>query len=121
MSVSLILAHPDPESFNHALARAAEEVCLELGHDVAFHDLYREGFAPVLQAGELQREADLPPEVQRHCEEIAAAEAVIVVHPNWWGQPPAILKGWVDRVLRPGMAYRFDEGDQGEGIPIAGR
>ncbi|HDQ04383.1 MAG TPA: flavodoxin family protein, partial [Deltaproteobacteria bacterium] len=40
-----------------------------------------------------------------------------VVHPNWWGQPPAILKGWVDRVLRPGIAYEFLEGDSGEGVP----
>ena len=46
------------------------------------------------------------------------AEGIVVVHPNWWGQPPAVLKGWVDRVFRPGVAYRFEEGDGGEGIPI---
>ncbi len=40
-----------------------------------------------------------------------------MVHPNWWGQPPAILKGWVDRVIRPGVAYQFLEGDSGEGVP----
>ncbi|MBN1811307.1 MAG: NAD(P)H-dependent oxidoreductase, partial [Anaerolineae bacterium] len=38
--------------------------------------------------------------------------------PNWWGQPPAILKGWIDRVLRPGVAYEFEEGDSGEGVPV---
>ena len=37
--------------------------------------------------------------------------------PNWWGMPPAILKGWVDRVMRPGVAYEFLEGDSGEGVP----
>jgi NAD(P)H dehydrogenase (quinone) len=41
----------------------------------------------------------------------------VIVHPNWWGQPPAILKGWVDRVIRPGVAYEFREGDSGEGVP----
>jgi putative NADPH-quinone reductase len=41
-----------------------------------------------------------------------------VIHPNWWGQPPAILKGWIDRVIRPGWAYEFVEGDQGEGVPV---
>ncbi len=41
----------------------------------------------------------------------------MIIHPNWWGQPPAILKGWVDRVIRPGIAYEFLEGDEGEGIP----
>jgi putative NADPH-quinone reductase len=41
----------------------------------------------------------------------------VIVHPNWWGQPPAILKGWIDRVVRPEVAYRFLEGDSGEGVP----
>ena len=59
----------------------------------------------------------MPAEVQRHCDEISRADGIIIVHPNWWGQPPAILKGWVDRLLRPGVAYEFLEGDKGEGIP----
>ena len=45
------------------------------------------------------------PLVEEHCLEIAAAEGLIVVHPSWWGMPPAILKGWIDRVIRPGVAY----------------
>ena len=64
------------------------------------------------------REAVLPPEIARHCAEIAAADGIIVVHPNWWGQPPAILKGWIDRVIRPGVAYEFLDGDDGEGVPV---
>ena len=63
--------------------------------------------------------APLHPEVERHCREISAADGIVIVHPNWWGQPPAILKGWVDRVIRPGVAYRFEEGDKGEGVPVA--
>ena len=55
--------------------------------------------------------------IQRHCQEIASAEGIIIIHPNWWGMPPAILKGWVDRVIRPGLAYEFLEGDSGEGVP----
>ncbi len=62
-------------------------------------------------------DAPLPQEIKRHCQEIAEAEGIIVVHPNWWGQPPAILKGWIDRVIRPGIAYEFLEGDSGEGVP----
>jgi putative NADPH-quinone reductase len=46
------------------------------------------------------------------------ADGIIIVHPNWWGMPPAILAGWIDRVLRPGVAYRFVEGDSGEGAPV---
>jgi putative NADPH-quinone reductase len=59
----------------------------------------------------------LPPEIARHCEELSRADGVVIVHPNWWGQPPAILKGWVDRVIRPGAAYEFLEGGKGEGVP----
>ena len=45
--------------------------------------------------------------VARHCRELAEADGYVVVHPNWWGQPPAILKGWIDRVFRQGVAYEF--------------
>ena len=54
----------------------------------------------------------------RHCEEIASADGIIIVHPNWSGMPPAILKGWIDRVLRMEVAYRFVANDQGEGVPV---
>jgi len=59
----------------------------------------------------------LPEPVKSYCEEIRQADGIIVIHPNWWGQPPAILKGWIDRVIRPGVAYEFLEGDSGEGVP----
>jgi NAD(P)H dehydrogenase (quinone) len=59
----------------------------------------------------------VPEVVARHSWEIAEAEGIVIVHPNWWGQPPAILKGWIDRVLRPGIAYQFLEGDSGDGVP----
>jgi putative NADPH-quinone reductase len=81
------------------------------------HDLYEEQFNPILPNGEFPRDAVLPAEVRQHCEELAQADAIVIVHPNWWGQPPAILKGWVDRVIRPGVAYEFLEGDKGEGVP----
>jgi putative NADPH-quinone reductase len=117
MKISLILAHPDKGSFNHAIAHAVAAYLSAHGHDVRFHDLYTEGFDPLLRADEFPRRAALSPIVEAHCEEIRAAEGIVVVHPNWWGQPPAILKGWIDRVIRPGVAYEFLEGDAGEGVP----
>lgn len=117
MRISVILAHPDKSSFNHAIASTAVETLTQIGHEVCFHDLYEEGFPPLLPAQEIQREADLPPEIEQHCDEISQADGIIIIHPNWWGQPPAILKGWVDRVIRPGVAYEFLEGDKGEGVP----
>jgi len=118
MKVSVILAHPCRESFNHAIAVTAVDELTKCGHEVLFHDLCEENFDPVLPAAEIPEGAPLPPEVETHCREISAAEGIVIVHPNWWGQPPAILKGWVDRVIRPGVAYRFEEGDKGEGIPL---
>ena len=47
------------------------------------------------------------PLVEQHCAELTRADGLIVVHPNWWGYPPAILKGWIDRVIRPGVAYEL--------------
>jgi NAD(P)H dehydrogenase (quinone) len=117
MKISVILAHPSPESFNHAIAEAAVNTLAGNGHQVIYHDLYEENFDPVLTAAEISRNADLSDIVESHCEEIAQAEGIVIVHPNWWGQPPALLKGWIDRVLRPGIAYEFNEGDSGEGVP----
>ena len=110
MKVSVIIAHPGRESFNHGIAGTAVDELTKRGHEVFFHDLYEENFDPVLPAAEIPEVAPLPPEVEAHCREIAEAGGIVVVHPNWWGQPPAILEGWVDRVIRPGVAYRFEEG-----------
>jgi NAD(P)H dehydrogenase (quinone) len=117
MIIELIVAHPDKASFNHAIAAACLTRLRANGHEVIFHDLYEERFDPLLKAGEYVRDAVLPDQIRRHCREISMAEGIVIVHPNWWGQPPAILKGWVDRVLRPGGAYEFLPGDKGEGVP----
>jgi NAD(P)H dehydrogenase (quinone) len=118
MHISIILAHPNPDSFNHALATTAADTLRQNSHEITLHDLYQEQFPPLLATAELQKNAPLEPMVARHCEEIANADGIIIVHPNWWGMPPAILKGWIDRVLRPEVAYRFVAGDQGEGVPV---
>lgn len=117
MKVSLILAHPSPGSFNHAIADTVTGVLREAGCDVRAHDLYAEKFDPLLTAAELARDAVLPPEIEAHCREALEADALVFVHPNWWSQPPAILRGWQDRVLRAGRAYRFVPDGQGGGKP----
>jgi NAD(P)H dehydrogenase (quinone) len=118
MNISLILAHPDPQSFNHAIAQTATDGLKRNGHMVRFHDLYAEKFDPILLDAEIPATGIIPKRIEEHCREVASADGIVVVHPNWWGQPPAILKGWIDRVLRPGSAYNFLEGDAGEGVPI---
>lgn len=118
MNILIVLAHPDDSSFNHAIANQAHETLKKNGHTVIFHDLYKEQFDAILPGQEIPRDVDLPATIAQHCEECATVDGIIVVHPNWWGMPPAILTGWVDRVMRPGLAYEFIEGDSGEGIPV---
>jgi putative NADPH-quinone reductase len=118
MEISVILAHPDRGSFNHAIALVVCRTLERGGHTVCFHDLYEEGFDPLLPASELDTKAQTPPELARYCDELRRSDGLVIVHPNWWGQPPAMMKGWIDRVFRPGVAYSFQEGDNGEGVPI---
>jgi len=115
--IMVILAHPTKESFNHAIADSAVQTLKNNGHEVIFHDLYAEKFDPILLSEEIPKEAELDPIIENYCKEISEADGIIIIHPNWWGQPPAILKGYVDRVIRAGVAYEFLEGDSGEGVP----
>lgn len=116
--VMLLLAHPRPDSYCHAIADRIRSVLTGSGHDVRFHDLYAERFDPIVSAEEayttgesveayLAREADTV--VGRHRAELRDARGLVVVHPNWWGKPPAILSGWMDRVVVPGVAYRLPD------------
>ena len=114
MKVSIILGHQHAGSFNHAIAETAKRTLEASGHTVNFHDLYAEGFDPILRHEEVARDAELDPVIKAHCTELAEADGIIVIHPNWWAMPPAMLKGWLDRVLRQGVAYKFtDKGPEG--------
>ncbi len=93
MKVLIILGHPDPQSFNHALAAGVREALLADGHDVSLRDLAAEGFDPRLSAAELSGRGAVPEDVRPYVDELGAAQGIVIVHPNWWGQPPAILKG----------------------------
>jgi len=117
MNIIVILGHPTKGSFNHAIADTAVSKLRENGYEVIYHDLYAEKFDPLLSGEEIPKEAELDPLIEKHCREIKDADGIIIIHPNWWGQPPAILKGYVDRIIRAGVAYEFLEGDDGEGVP----
>jgi putative NADPH-quinone reductase len=118
LKICVILAHPQKGSFNHAIAETVVQTLNHNGYEVIFHDLYGEKFNPLLPGEEIAGDAALPTLIEQHCLEISQAQGLVIIHPNWWGQPPAILKGWIDRVFRPGAAYKFQEGDKGEGVPI---
>ena len=108
MKVLVVIGHQNKGSFCHAIAAAAVEELRGPGHEVVFHDLYEEHFDPILPHAEIPKDARGS---TRSCGGTAtrwlAADGYVVVHPNWWGQPPAILKGWLDRVFRQGVVYEF--------------
>jgi putative NADPH-quinone reductase len=107
MRILVVIGHQAPGSFCHAIAATAIETLKAAGHGVIYHDLYEERFDPILPAPEVPKGAELDPVVRQHCDEVTAADGYVIVHPNWWGQPPAILKGWIDRIFRQGVVYAF--------------
>ena len=109
MKALIVLAHQKAEgSFCGALARTAAETLTAAGYEVTLKDLYAEHFDPVLTADELaQTNESLGGAVRADIQQVLDADFYVVVHPNWWGMPPAILKGWIDRVLRQGFCYAF--------------
>lgn len=111
MKIVVVLGHPNKASFNHAIADSAVNALRSNKHEVVFHDLYAEDFDPVLTHEEFSAEEVDDPVIKSHCRQVTEADGLVIVHPNWWGQPPAMVKGWVDRVLRYGVAYKFEEQD----------
>lgn len=114
MNALIILGHPNKHSFNHAIADACKTQLEAKGHTVFFHDLYREEFKPIHHL----ENTNTTNEIKTHCSHLKTCDVLIVIHPNWWGQPPAIVKGWMDRVLIPGVAYDFARNEKGDYIPI---
>ena len=92
MEISVILAHPYPESFNHAIYQTVLETLKKNGHQIQAHNLYEEGFNPLLEGSELATGETSDLLVLQHRQEIKKAQGIVIIHPNWWGQPPAIRK-----------------------------
>ncbi len=116
--VLVVVGHPDvANSFNGALARVASEALVAQGYEPVLRDLYAEGFDPVMPLDETNRPVDEAPEaIRAEMEQVKECVGMVFVHPNWWGTPPAILKGWIDRVVRNGFAYGFTEQGPWQGL-----
>jgi putative NADPH-quinone reductase len=111
-----VLCHPAQGSLCAALARAVADGARGAGVAVTVHDLYRDGFDPRLAAAEVESTRFADDLAARYARDLLAADAVAVVHPVWFFGPPAALKGWVERVVREGVAY-----DVGEDGAVTGR
>jgi NAD(P)H dehydrogenase (quinone) len=123
MHVLIVLAHPEPASFNGRLARLAADTLTAQGHTVEVSDLYRQNFAAAsgpadfslepnsdffdLQAAQRAAVAQggFVPEIQAEIDKLRRCDLLLLQFPLWWHSVPAILKGWLDRVLAVGFAY----------------
>ena len=116
--VLVVVGHPDvANSFNGAIARVASEALVAQGYEPVLRDLYAEGFDPVMPLDETNRPVEEAPEaIRAEMEQVKECVGMVFVHPNWWGTPPAILKGWIDRVVRNGFAYGFTEQGPWQGL-----
>ena len=109
----LILAHPLKDSFCAAIAQRARQGLAGRGHSIDFLDLYGEDFDPRLSAAEraaYYAETAVLSAVGDHTERLLAADTLVLVFPQWWFSLPAILKGYFDRVLQPGIAFDHTPG-----------
>lgn len=139
MHVLAIYAHPEPRSFTGALLSRTVAVLADMGHTVEVSDLYESGFDARLSPADfietsgadyfsiqteqayaesfcdpVSGESGYVADVEREQQRVARAQLVIFLFPLWWGGPPAIVKGWIDRVMSYGFAYadgsRYERG-----------
>jgi NAD(P)H dehydrogenase (quinone) len=111
--VLVLFAHPNPESYGAALHATVLEALSAAGHEVDDCDLYAEGFQPLLSRDERVGYHDIPANtlpVAGYVERLRGADALLIVTPVWNFGWPAILKGFCDRVLLPGVSFRMDQG-----------
>lgn len=109
MKTLILLGHPDHESFNSALADAYQQGAIEAGGEVRRLNIGDLDFNPNLAFGYRKR-TELEPDLLAAWEDLKWAEQLIIFHPLWWGSVPAVFKGFLDRLLLPGMAFQKKEG-----------
>lgn len=113
MNILIIYAHPNQHSFNRAILETVDATLRERGHATRIHDLYHMQFDCVLDGEDLLRNwrGNLADDVQREQGAVRWAQGLVLIYPIWWFGPPAMLKGWIDRVFT--RKFAFDIGAEG--------
>jgi NAD(P)H dehydrogenase (quinone) len=113
MRVLTVYAHPSDDCFDALVHQRAVDVLGARGHELRSLDLYRDGFDPRLSEFEWRHNQDVPANrapVQGPVDDLQWADALVLVFPTWWSGPPAMLKGWLDRVFLPGVVFSIKAG-----------
>jgi putative NADPH-quinone reductase len=120
MRILVVRAHPAPESFNAAIGTRLVQGLAAAGHEVHDLDLYAAGFDPVMRAPEWRADYTQGANTALVADQLAHlrwAEGLILVYPTWFHGPPAMLKGWIERVFVPHETFVLRDAPN----PIAGR
>ncbi len=107
--VLIINGHPDNESYNHALHQAYKKGALVSGAEVREIKVGELNFNPNLAYGYRKR-VELEPDLLQAWEDIKWSDHLVCIYPVWWGSYPALLKGFIDRLFLPGLAFKKREG-----------
>ena len=112
MKVLVVLAHPNPDSFSHAIVDRLASTLANQDHAVSVIDLYAIGYSSAMTRAELAAYPTstpaIDPMVIEHTRLIQECSTIVFVYPTWWSSMPAILKGWIDRTMLPGVAFSVD-------------
>jgi NAD(P)H dehydrogenase (quinone) len=108
MNWYILLAHPKPGSFNHAVCHALVAGLDQAGANYEINDLYATRFNPLMAGDDFNQFEDggvLPTDVLEEQAKVERADCLALIYPVWWNEAPAILKGWFDRILAKEWAY----------------
>lgn len=107
MKYLIVYAHPNPQSFNHAIKERVESKLKKEKKKYSVRDLYAMAWNPVLGGADLEvlRGGTTPDDIKSEQKYIQESETLIFIHPIWWFGMPAVLKGYIDRVFSHGFAY----------------
>jgi NAD(P)H dehydrogenase (quinone) len=111
MLIQVVHCHPLTDSYGHALFEAVTVSLEGAGHNVIATDLYRENFEPALRQDERRAYYCKPYPVEAvsaYAADLRRADGIVFCFPQWWFSPPAMLKGYFDRVWAPGVAFEHD-------------
>ena len=113
MRTLIVIAHADPDSLTHAVARRIGDRLRDEGRDIEFADLSAEGFDPRFGPADLdvhRRQVAPAPEVLAEQARVDRADQLVLVFPIYWWSMPALMKGWIDRVFSQGWAFADKDG-----------
>jgi NAD(P)H dehydrogenase (quinone) len=120
MKVLIIYTHPNHQSLSYAFFQEVIRGCEKNPsiQDVQILDLYKEQFNPILEFNENKRRRDMhiDPVLSKYREQLTWADKIVLVYPIWWGRPPAMLLGYIDKMFASGFAYKDHGGLLPEGL-----